>query len=182
MDGVVQLTGLAPETDYVLTVTAGKATQEVAFRTLSPVRGKFRPTTQVVSTCEASLLEKVEDREALAMDKGLTDLADGVLVLRQVRLSEQNLAVLLYCGGACEPGSYEMASMYLVLRAPDDVCVAEIGAAAVELSAGRFWTIEDFTSLLETYYGRHGRYYQGRARLEIYWQDALLGSADLTLE
>ena len=92
------------------------------------------------------------------------------------------LAVLLYCGGACEPGSYEMASMYLVLRAPDDVCVAEIGAAAVELSAGRFWTIEDFTSLLETYYGRHGRYYQGRARLEIYWQDALLGSADLTLE
>ena len=182
VDGVVQLTGLAPETDYVLTVTAGKATQEVAFRTLSPVRGKFRPTTQVVSTCEASLLEKVEDREALAMDKGLTDLADGVLVLRQVRLSEQNLAVLLYCGGACEPGSYEMASMYLVLRAPDDVCVAEIGAAAVELSAGRFWTIEDFTSLLETYYGRHGRYYQGRVRLEIYWQDALLGSADLTLE
>ena len=73
-------------------------------------------------------------------------------------------------------------AMYLVLRAPDDVCVAEIGAAAVELSAGRFWTIEDFTSLLETYYGRHGRYYQGRARLEIYWQDALLGSADLTLE
>lgn len=182
VDGMVQLTGLAPETDYVLTVTAGKETSEARFRTLPPVQGRFRPTTQVISTCEASLPEMAESKEDLAMDKGLTDLAGGLLKLRAARMSEQNLAVLLYCGGTCEPGSYEQSSMYLVLRAPDDVCVAEIEAAAMELTDGHFWTIENFTSLLEMYYGRHGRYYQGRARLEIYWQDALLGSADLTLE
>lgn len=175
------MTELAPETDYILTVFSGAEVKETPFRTGVAALERFRPIRQRIYTCAAEQLGQMTDTELLLSGQ-LTEPKKGTLPLRQIRLRDQNLAILLYCTVGCEPGEVAEMPLYLVLRAEDDVIVRTIGQPGQMLEDTQFWMMYDYAELFDAYFNLHGRHCAGQVRLELYWQGEMLGSADLIIE
>lgn len=180
-DSVVTLTGLAPETSYTVQASMDGQTAQEAFRTKAAAIEHFQPVSQNVFTCSVTLLDSNSNLTALLSNDEVTLLPDNQLTLRDTRLISQNTAILLSCSMQCEPGAFEDSTMLLVLRAPDDVVTQAIPVPAWTLSSPSFRTTQNFSALFDEYYNRHGRHFEGEVKLEIYWLNELIGSAELIL-
>lgn len=180
-DSAVTLTGLAPETAYTVQASMDGQTAQEAFRTTAAAIERFQPVSQNVFTCSVTLLDSNSNLTALLSNDEVTLLPDNQLTLRDTRLISQNTAILLSCSMQCEPGTFDDSTMLLVLRAPDDVITEAIPVPAWTLSSPSFRTTQNFSSLFDEYYNRHGRHYEGEVKMEIYWLNELIGSAELVL-
>lgn len=176
------LTGLAPETAYVITVHVNGQSAQTSFRTLAPAAERFQPIMQHIRTCPAEL-PALLGLQALRSSRDLLYLDEPALKLEQTRLGPQNLAVLLSCDVQCQPGDFPADSLYLVLRTQDDVLVQMLPQSAGTLpTAGYFNVMPEFSPLFDEYFNRYGHHFKGQVQLEVYWLGEMMGSVQLTLE
>lgn len=177
------LSPLAPETPYTVSVTSGGQTAQANFTTLPAETGRFTPLQQKIFTCDSAVVAKTANLHDLT-NRAIEakPFTGDQLTLRNTTLFAQNLSILLSCSVAYEaPAEFSDGVMLLVLRTPDDIVTQAFDVPGHTKSKPRFNLTHDFSPLFDEYFSRHHTHYQGEIRLEIYWLNELLGSADLTL-
>lgn len=175
-----KISGLAPDTNYSITVQAGSKTDSISLHTLPAIAKRFQPFRQRLFMCESTLLDTRSIQELIS-GNDVTELTNLTLSLRPIPLLNQNVSILFCCTAHCDAGSYESGTMHLVLRASDDVITRSITISQTTLENDYCYTVQDYSSMFDEYYSRHKAHCSGTVRLEMYWLDELLGSAELTL-
>lgn len=178
---LVSLTDLAPNTEYDVQIDIDGCISLTSVKTKEAVSARFTPLKQRLYLCDALLLKETS-AAVLEQENRLFEMETDSLHLRSSRMSDQNLAILMNCTVTTESFSTDAETqMYLVLRTPQDTCVQLQTVQPVSVAAPYFRILSDFSPLFDQYYLRHGAYHAGAIRLEVYWLNELLGSADLIL-
>lgn len=175
--------GLVPNTEYTVCVTINGKTQTAEAKTAPAADGFFTPVYQRVYTTLPYLLNE-HSLEELFFANRITEITGSKLPIRDLSLSDQGLAVILYIASQTNISSINQESEMIVAMHTPDGSVYSVCDVRSPFAFGdsNFRVLYNVSSLFDAYFADHGEMVSGAVRLEMYLLNELLGSIDILVE